>query len=293
MLRITMLLAGVLLFLHPISVLAKAKKITLKTAISRKLVDVKAFGRGTTGKDALHLQLTSTTEDTIIVETESGLLFKPDDESRQPLVTLGGDVIAMVPHQNVDVNVSAFCGNSSARCPANGGGYSYLKPLDTTLAGILRYVRKNEIPLDLAQKVVWMFTNGHPLNSVYSPSLPVESQAFAAYVAKKLKQDMPLHFINYRIDNSGYGAMARTDDVKAYVNMAWKTGQGYRNMHVSIYKADGTMYKRVEGGVVTDKLGSAVVVELYSKRDPAGAYKVRLHDDANNTIDEKIVSIGR
>jgi len=293
MLRITALLVGVLCIPLSFSALAKAKKVSLKTAISRKLIDVKAFGRGTTGKDALHLQLASATDDSIIVETESGLMFKPDDESRQPLVTLGGDVIALAPHKATEINITAFCGNSSARCPLNGGGYTYLKPLDTSLAGILRYVRKNEIPLDLAQKVVWMFTNGHPLNSVYNPSLPVESQAFAGYVAKKLKQDMPLHFINYRIDNSGHGAMARTDDVKAYVNMAWKTGQGYRNTHVSIYKADGSLYKRIEGGVITDHLGSAVVVELYSKRDPPGTYKVRLHDDANNTIDEKQVSIGK
>lgn len=293
MLRITALLVGVLCLIHPFSTSARTKKISLKTALSRKLVDLKALGRGTTGKNALHLQLASTVDDTMIIETESGLMFKPDDDSRQPLVTLGGDVIAMAPHQSVDINITAFCGNSSARCPLNGGGYTYLKPLDTTLAGILRYVRMNDIPLDLAQKVVWMFTNAHPLNSVYNPSLPVESQAFAGYVAKKLKQDMPLHFINYRIDNSGHGAMARTDDVKAFVNMAWKTGQGYRNTHVSVYKADGTMYKRIEGGVITDKMGSAVVVELYSKRDPPGTYKVRLHDDANNTIDEKIVSIGR
>lgn len=293
MLRVVLLLAGLLGILNPFSLSAKAKKFSLKTAMTRKLIDVKAFGRGTTGKDALKLQLASTTDDTIIIETESGMLFKPAEDDRQPLVLLGGDVFTMAPHQQLDVNVSAFCGNSSARCPLRGGAYSYLKSLDTSLAGILRYVRKNEIPLDLAQNVVWMFTNGHPLNSVYNPSLPMESQAFAGYVAKKLKQDMPLHFINYRIDNSGHGAMARTDDVKAYVNMAWKTGQGYRNVHVSVYRTDGSLYKKIEGGVVTDHLGSAVVVELYSKRDPPGTYKVRLHDDANNTIDEKEVRISR
>lgn len=292
--RIVLIGSWMLLFIlqSTLSVSARNKRLTLRNAMAKKLITVDAEGRGTTGVNALKLELTSNVEDTLTIVTESGLCFEPDDSTRQPLILLGEDIFVLNAHQKKTMNVTAFCGNSSARCPLRADKYTYKRQLDTNLVSILKYAKQNNVPPVLAQGAVWLFTNRHSLSSVYSPHFPVESEKFVAYVATRLKRKTPIFYRNYRIDSSGFGAMVRRNEEKVYTNITWNGTQGYRNVYVSVYRADGTLYKRVENNIVSDKSGSAVVVELSRPRDPAGVYFVRLHDDARNILQEKKVMIG-
>jgi len=271
---------------------AKTRTFMIRVAMARKIIMVHATAKGTTGRNALRLEITNNTADTFSIKTESGLMFQCEDPMRQPLVLLGGDDLVLHAHEKKSIDVTAFCGNSRAYCPVAGANYNYTKQLDTNLVSILRYARSNDIPLNLAQAVVWTFTNGHPVSAIYTPQDPNVSKDFAKYVSAKLKRDMPHYFINYRIDSSGFGPMVRHGDERVFVNVNWRADQGYRNVYVSIYKADGTFYRRVENNIVIDKYGSTAVVEFFSARDPAGKYKVRVHDDANNTLQEEIVQLG-
>ncbi len=292
--RIVLIGSWLLLFIleSTLSVSAKNKRLTLRNAMAKKLITVLAEGRGTTGENALKLELTSNVDDTLTIVTESGLYFKPGDSTRQPLILLGGDMFVLNAYEKKTTNVTAFCGNSSARCPLRADTYTYERQVDTNLVSILKYAKQNSVPPNLAQCAVWMFTNGHSLSSVYSPVHPIESEKFVAHIAAKMKKKIPIFYRNYRIDSSGFGAMVRRNEEKVYTNITWNGTQGYRNVYVSVYRSDGTIYKRVENNIVSDKSGSAVVVALSRPRDPAGVYFVRLHDDANNILQEKKVMIG-
>ncbi|MBX2906883.1 MAG: hypothetical protein KF744_12645 [Taibaiella sp.] len=256
------------------------------------MITLRVFSNGRLQRNAMKMRLVSNVKDTIIIKTETGLMYKAPDDGHQPLVTLGGDLIPLNPCEVKDTAVTAFCGNANAQCPVVDAEYTFVRQLDTSLVTTLQYVRRNNLPLVLAQHLVWMYTNNFGIETLYAESAPVESENFAKYVAGKLKLPPPKQYVNYRIDTSGVGPVVRRKEEKAFVNLRWTQAQVFRNVHVSVYRSDGSLYKRLDGGIVTDRDGSAVVVEFYSKRDPAGIYRVRLHDDANNTIDEKLVTIG-
>lgn len=271
---------------------AKVKVIPIRIAIGKKMITLRVFSNGRLQRKAMKMRLVNNVKDTIIIKTESGLMYKAPDDAHQPLVTLGEDLIPLTPCEVKEVDVTAFCGNAYAKCPVINAEYAFVRQLDTSLVTTLQYVQRNNLPLGLAQNLVWMYTNNFGIETLYDEWAPVESENFAQYVAKKMNIQPPGQFVNYRIDTSGVGPVIRRKDEKAFVNLRWKQSQVFRNVHVSVYKSDGSLYKRLDGGIVTDRDGSAVVVEFYSKRDPAGTYRVRLHDDANNTIDEKLVTIG-
>lgn len=288
----TSLLAILLLLVFGGDAVAKTKKMTLRTAMFKKFVRARAVATGTTGETAMQLSVTNLGDDTLSITTESGLLFESPDSVRQPLVLMGEDVIVLNACEERTVLIPAFCGNAPKYGPIKGMEYKYVRQLDTSLVSILKYAKKSNISKALVQNLVWMFTNKHPLRSVYDPSQPQQSEEFIAYLSKKLKMEVPKYYINYQLNTSGRAPMVRQGDARILTSMSWRHDQGYRNVYVSVYRADGTKYKSVESDLVTDSKGTAVVVELATVRDPAGTYKVRLHDDANNILQEKVVTIG-
>ncbi|MBL7690512.1 MAG: hypothetical protein JNM41_02890 [Flavipsychrobacter sp.] len=288
----TSLLAILLLLVFGGDAVAKTKKMTLRTAMFKKFVRARAVATGTTGETAMQLSVTNLGDDTLSITTESGLLFESPDSVRQPLVLMGEDVIVLNACEERSVLIPAFCGNAPKYGPLKGMEYKYVRQLDTALVSILKYAKKSNISKALVQNLVWMFTNKHPLRSVYDPSQPQQSEEFIAYLSKKLKMEVPKYYINYQLNTSGRAPMVRQGEARILTSMSWRHDQGYRNVYVSVYRADGTKYKSVESDLVTDSKGTAVVVELATVRDPAGTYKVRLHDDANNILQEKVVTIG-
>lgn len=271
---------------------AKTRKVSLRKAISGKLVHIKAFSRGTTGQNALKLQLTNTGADTLLINVEPALLFKPEDTTTQPLVTQGDEVIALNAQQQKEVILDAYCGNSGASCPRMNGNYTFSRQLDTNLVGILRYAKSNSLPYELRQSAVWLFTNHHSLASVYAPYSPLAAENYIKYIAAKLKMKSPNAYIHYSIDSSGHGPMVRKGYERVYVNMSWDQTKAYRNVYVSVCKPDGTLYKRVENGFVTDTYGTTVVVPFSPLRDPPGTHIVMVHDDSRNILQQKTVELG-
>lgn len=271
---------------------AKVRKMSLRKAISSKLVNLRALSRHTTGPNALKLEVTNNGNDTLSISIEPGLLFKPEDTTTQPLVTQGDEIFAINAHEKKELILDAYCGNSKAYCPKMNGNYTFVKQLDSNLVSILRYAKTNNVPYTLRQRAVWMFTNSHSLASVYAPEYPMISEDYIRYIGGKLKTKMPNVFVHHAIDSSGHGPMVRKGHERVFVNMSWRADQGYRNIHVTVYKEDGTVYKRVHNNVVSDKYGSAVVVPFTPLRDKPGKYIVRVHDDARNVLQEKTVQLG-
>lgn len=270
---------------------AKTKTLTLRKAIAAKLVSIKASGLGSACCKALKLDAISNSRDTLYVQIEPGLFFKPDDSSRQALVTQGDEMMVLNSFEKKSVELYAFCGNSSANCPREGDGYTFSRQLDTGLVSILRYAKNNKFPLWLSQHSVWMYTNNHCLKSVYMPNYPKESESLIKYIAEKRRMSIPTFYIHHSIDSSGRGPMVRKGHERIYVKMNWSADKAYRNVYVTVYKPDGGIYKTVQNGIVSDKYGSAVVVPFTPLRDKPGKYIVRVHDDAKNVLQEKTVEL--
>ncbi len=271
---------------------AKEKRMSLRRALKDKLVEILPVSTGGYCNKGLSLEVKNISKETLSVSIESGMEFKPKDTSIfcQPLILLGDELLVLSAGEQKNMLLQTFCGNSEAHSPYKGIFYTFSRMQDSNLINVLRYAKRNSIPPELVQRAVWAFTNQRPLRSVYLHDYPSTSAAFVKYVATIKKKKEPAYYLEYALSGNANGPIIARGREKVYVNMSWGTNEGYRNVHVSVYKS-GEMYKSV-GGISSDKNGSTAVVELNTTRDRAGTYTVRLHDDANNILQEKVIVLG-
>ncbi len=271
----------------------KEIRTSLKKAMTDKTVSLLTESNGGYCSKGLTMELTNNSPNTMTITILPGMMFKPEDSSIkcQPLVLLGDEVITLNTKEKKSIILQTFCGNSPSSCPYKGIKYVFAKQLDSTLVGVLRYAKANNLEPHLVQCAVWTFTNNHPLRSVYIHGTPAESEKFVKYIAGVRKMPIPPYYVEYALANNANQPVIRRGQEKAYVNMSWNAGQAYRNVYVTVYKEGGELYKQVENNIISDKNGSVVVVQLNLVRDKPGTYTVRLHDDANNVLQEKKVTL--
>ncbi len=268
-----------------------AIRISLKKAMTSKVVTVVATSAGGYTDKCLTLNITNNSPSELNLDIDPALIFTPDDTSYQHLVVLGSESLALSPGQSKKIGLSAYCGKSYARCPAPDLSYHFWRQGDSNMIKTLIYVKQNNVEQSLAQRAVWTFTNGYCLNSIYFSGQPGPSERFAQYVASLRKVKLPDYFTEYQIDNTVGRPVLASGNAKTYVNMHWPQ-EGYNHMYLTIYKANGDVYKRIEADQIIDKYGITVKVEFDPVRDPKGTYFVELRDDTRKVWDQKKVIVG-
>lgn len=270
---------------------ATARQISFKKAIAAKLITVDAISTGGYCGKSLKLALRNNSCREMQVTIDPGLIFRPENQSYQDLVVMGNEAVALAPEGYSEVTLQTFCGKSYAMGPGTNLSYHYWKQGDSDMIRTLNYARSNRVDPYLAQKAVWFFTNDHSISSIYSYDNTEMSENFARYVAGLRHIKLPDYFIDHRLNNRAGQRTVTTDHLKLYTIMHWGANDGYRHMYVTVYKDDGTIYKRIEADQVIDKYGYTVKVQFDPKHDPQGTYLVTLHDDANKIWDRKKVVI--
>ena len=270
---------------------AAKKRMTLKNAMRSKTVSVQAVSTGGYCDKSLKLELKNNTCDDIALDIEPGLIFRPEDTSLQDLVVLGNESLALAPEKKGDIILQTFCGKSYAHSPFPGRPYHFLKQADSNLTRTLKYVKANNVEIYTAQAAVWFFTNGHSLSSVYSAMQPRESENMVKFIADMLHMKIPEYFINYKTASVAGRPVIDRAQIKLEAVMHWTPTDGYRNMHLVVFRENGTVYKTIEADQVIDRYGYTVKVEFDPRRDQAGKYLVKLFDDAGKVWGQKTVVI--
>lgn len=273
------------------SSIAAAKALSLKKAIKAKLVTINAISNGGASGKSLKIDVTNNTDKEIAVDVDPGLIFTSEDTAEQDLVTLGSESLVLAPATHASADLQTFCGKSYGRCPVRAHNYTFRRQGDSIMVKALQYVKANNIDISIAQRMVWTFTNGKCVNTIYDAAKPRMSEDLMAYVANLKKVQMPEFYTEYKIDNVPGRPVLVEQRSKVYITLHWGH-EGYRHMYVVVYKANGEVYKQIEADRIIDKQGNTVQVEFDSNRDLAGTYIVKLHDDTNKTWDQKTVMVG-
>ena len=272
--------------------LALNTHMSLKRALATKTVSLSAVSNGGWRGKSIKLALTNNTAKELTIDVDPGLIFVPDDTTYQDLVLLGGETLAVGPSSRIETDLQTLCGKSYAKTPWPRLQYRYNKQGDSNMVKTLKYANTNNIPPEVTQHAVWMFTCGHCLSTVYSSEYPRMSEDLVQYIASVKKMKVPLYFTSSQLQNrpGQYPVIAGRE--KTYVNMHWKADDGYRHMRLYILKENGEPYREIEAGRIIDKYGYTVQVEFDAQRDPKGKYIVMLRDDADKIWDQKTVVIG-
>ncbi len=271
---------------------ASANHMTLKRAMSSKFVAIRAVSTGGYCGKCLKLELANNTKTELELDVDPALIFRPDDSSYQNLVLLGNETIALAPNSCKEITLQTFCGKSYARGPSSGLNYKYWRQGDSGLIKTLTYAKQNTTNMYLVQRAVWTFTNGKCLNTVYSSDNPRMSENLVKYIASLKNSALPEYFVEQELNDQPGQMVLVPNKEKVYVTMHWGADDGYRRMRLSIFKADGELYKEIEADQIIDKIGVTVQVTFDPRRDPKGIYYVRLHDDANKIWDQKKIIVG-
>lgn len=190
----------------------------------------------------------------------------------------------------MDINVQTFCAKAPASCPFRNLRYHFLQQGDSTMILTLKYIREHKLYNNLGQHAVWTFTNDHCINTIYDPALPDASQKLMEYVAKVRHLEIPKYYSFYQIQNRPGKSMIKENTGKEIVEMRWGN-EGYRNMYVTVYREDGTVYKRNAGNEHYSADGRSFIVTFDSAKE-RGIYYVELRDDHNRIWQRKDVSVG-
>lgn len=275
-----------------VNVNAEVTHVSLKKAMAANLVSVEAWSAGGYCEKSLKLDVQNNTHTDLAIDIDPGMIFAPDDSVYQNLVLLGNETLALGPAATSTVRLQTYCGKSYARGPSVGLHYHFMKQGDSLMIKTLCYVKSNNVNKHLAQSAVWMFTNGHCLNTIYWSENSRMSEEFVKYIASLKKVRIPEYFVQYKTDDAADRPVFVPGDSKVYVDMHWGAEEGYRHMYLTIYKENGDVYKRIEADKVIDKYGCTVQVVFDPKKDVKGAYYVRLTDDANRVWGQKRVLVG-
>jgi len=266
--------------------------ISLKRAITKKMISLNALSKGGHLGKCMKLSITNTSPKEITIDVEPGLIFVPDDTTYQNLVSMGGESVILAPSATKEIDLEAFCGKSYARCPWAKTHYNYYRQGDSNMVKTLAYMKANNVPADLVQRAVWVFTNGHCLSTVYSAQYPQESENLIHYLAAVKKLKDPKYYVSSQLENRPGRSVIVADREKTFINMHWKSDEGYRHMRLFVLKENGAPYKEIEADQIIDKYGSTVQVEFDPRHDPHGTYHVVLRDDANKIWDQKTIVVG-
>ena len=269
---------------------ASVTHISLKKAMTSRLVTVNAVSNGGYCNKSIHLDLTNNTSEVLNVDIDPALIFRPEDTSYQDLVVLGSETIVLSPKKEQGIDLQTFCGKSYAHSPIPNICYHYIKQGDSGLIKTLIFAKNKSVDIYLAQRAVWSFTNHYRLNTVYNYSDPGRSEEFVKYICSVTNRKVPEYFWQHSLNNAANAPAILPGDGKIYVDMNWGN-EGYRQMYVAIYRDNGEVYRKIYGDEVIDKYGHRISVEMNSDRDPKGTYFVRLHDETGKIWAEKKVII--
>jgi hypothetical protein len=272
---------------------ASLNHVSLKRAMMNKTISVNAISLGgRLGSKNIKLSLTNNTTRELTVDIDPALIFAPEDTSFQDLVLPGNETIVLAPSANADVKLQAFCGKSYAKGPYLDLKYHFKKQGDSNMIKTLNYVKANNVDVHLAQYAVWTFTNGRCLNTVYSHNNVRMSEDLMKYMAGLRKQKLPEFYSEDEINSTPGRPVCVPGFEKIYVVMHWGSEAGARNMHLTVYKENGEIYKTIEADREIDKYGSTVNVQFDARVDPAGVYLVKLRDDEGKIWGQKKVAVG-
>lgn len=270
--------------------IAALKTIGLTRALDEHLLDMKATGKGGAMGKCLDLHLLNLTKDDLTVLIEPGMVFTTADSVYQDLVVVGGDFVDLPPQRPVDMVLQTFCGKADGLSPRPGLEYSFLYQGDSAMIKTLDFIRDNNLFNGLGQRTVWTFTSGHCLGTIYEPGESDTARRLLQLVASLRHVPLPDYYTYFTVaDRPGYN-MINVSSVKQYVEMHW-ADEGYRNMYLTVYKADGEVYSSGTKEEQNDAYGHTATLVFDPKKEK-GRYYVTLRDDHNQVWSRKEVIVG-
>ncbi len=172
------------------------KAIKADSLLQRKLISLKAIGLGGYSKECIEMELQNFTNQTLLIEIESGRRFVSLDSGEQDILVVKPSLVTVQPRSKIFAKLFGFCCQSNKSAPkANSTFYkSYMAPKHWQQ--LTNYLDTNsQITPSTMQSAIWALSNKKRVE--YIGSNNAEDRALRQMVAMLLKQAMPWYNVVY------------------------------------------------------------------------------------------------
>lgn len=288
MIRILFLAA--LGIVHTTVVYAGPTRIPLSQAIQQHIVTVSAEATGNSYmQQGLKLTVKNTGSLNFILVMNQGVIFTPVEESVQPLILAGEEIVPMQPLKEATVSVQTFCANSNAATPQKGMKYTYAKIAEDNLVKLLAFLKQNRMYNELGQNAVWYFTNGHNLNTVYDAGNEFASKKLVDFMTNLTGEKKPEYFVQTSSNTTVGQPVYNPKTLKIFASFEEEL-TAPKKLTLGIYNEQGEMVQPVFENRNFAARGHRFKVEFEAEDVPAGKYYIRLKED-ETTLRETMVEV--
>ena len=264
-----------------------ATLVTFEDALQRGLVSYKITSDFVANR-TMDLELNNHSNNPINVQLEAGRIFYSTQDI-QPYVVTRPSIIALEPRGQDDVMIYARCGNSSAHSPAHDTKFTRTSMGAPLLVQALTELNNRRInDINLAQQVVWHYTNGHSLNAII-PHNDSEKE-YLKWMCKNENVDFPWYQKHYAPSQTGNDMEFSNIPTLIQGEMQVVLTQP-SNIQVKLYDNEGKSIKTIYA-ILNQAAGQCTIPLNINLSDIAkGDYKIVIENDAGIKIDERSVAV--
>lgn len=263
------------------AIAAPPTQLSLSDAIKKNMITVTAEANGNSYMEhGLMLRIKNNGSLTFMLTMNEGVIFAPDSSTYQPLILAGGEKLFMTALKEDDITVQTFCANSNNLAPVKGLKYSFSRVAGDTLVKILGYIKTNRLYNDMGQSAVWVFTNGHELNSVYDGSNDFVSKKLMDFIVANTGMKTPEYFVQSAINETPGEPVYTPKPLKIFAKYEVELNKP-SVLTLGIYNDNNEMVQPVFENRRFGKAGHRFKVDFESENVPPGKYYIRLKDEEN------------
>lgn len=266
------------------------KDYLLSEAIKEHRVNLCAEGLGGHSKKCLFVNIKNTSSLPIQITVDPALIFRPVDSNQQDLVTAGSEYLVLAPLESKSISLNAFCGKSYAHSPSRNTKFIFVKQGSDAFIETMRFISKYKLFNSIGQAAVWSFTNNKSLSAIYSPEQSDISNQLIRLIARLTNKPVPQYFTIHKNKENPGGSVYNPEISRLYVELSWQNPTN-ANLHVFVYRQDGSLYNEIVGGEHISPKGHFMRVEFDPETDPKGLYTVCIKDNYNFVYQSKLVLV--
>ncbi len=286
--HISVFLAALLL---TATVYAAPTRLAIGKAIEQNIITVEAVATGNSYmQQGLELTIKNNGSLTFILEMNAGTIFKAEQDGYQPLMLAGEETLYIRPLQEKEViKVQTFCANSELGAPQEGLKYTYSRMAGDTLIKVLGFIHQRRMYNRLGQSAVWVFTNGHDLNTVYDGTNDFTSKQLLEFITLHTERKMPGYFAEHKINTEAGQSVFEPKALKIYAQFEEKIKKT-TTLTLGVYNEAGEMIQPVFENRRFGKNGHRFKVEFEAEGVAPGKYYIRLSDE-EGVLQETMVEV--
>ena len=262
--------------------LNKVRGISIESAFNKGIISATVRGLGGHGENCILITMKNLTANDTMIRIESGRRLDTDDSTKQDILVVRENLIALAPREEKKVAVYGFCCQASKGSPKRDEKFSIGHMADSPLVKVANYLFKNLINSSVAQNAIWVVSDNHSLASINGDDDDVKK--LKKYLSMIKNIEIPWYDITYAKPDSGH----------VFSNRA-VTVSGEISFHISIMTIGRMVVFNQKGQIVGSVFDGKPLmpdnyvypVDLDVRYYPKGKYSIKLFTNGEKLMLER------